>query len=561
MTLVPARATNHSAQNYDVAMSQEPAASTSAKPSPPPATNAPAAAPIAPGTPEPRPAVDPAAPHPALHAVAWWRRFDIRIAALFGGAALIIVVAAGIFAYSLIVEARMRSFTQRLESLALSLANTIEADAIPGLNRRADGGAAWRAEWHERLMRIVDREPDIDSIYVLLPTDRPAQLRFLLDASKASRVAEPGELYDASEYPFMLRGFSQVSVEDRVFADEFGATQSAYAPLRTAKNEIVGIVGVDVLAVRLDETRRQVILFCAAIFGVAAGAVVVLAALVRRRVQRPLSQALATTAAIAAGRHEPAPREASADKNDDEFSLLASHLDDLSRQLRDRERLRATFGLYVSDDLAKAVLANGQTPTLGGVERLATVLFADLSQYTRISEQFSPVEVVNLANEYLGAMTTLVEQHGGCVIDFRGDCVMAVFNAPVAQEDHADRALRCAILMQQRMTQLNGAWEARGLAERWQKVGVDQITLRIGLHTGPVVAGHIGGASRMKYCVMGDTVNVAAGLQEMNKELGTRIAISEQVKQRAAAATGEGFVDCDLRPLRGRLLGVHVFAM
>ncbi len=499
--------------------------------------------------------------HPALRSLPWWRRFDMRIAALFGGASFLVVMAAGVFAYSLIVEARMNSFTQRLESLSLSLANTFEADAIPGLARRADGGAAWRDEWRKRLMSIVERESDIDSIYILLPTERPAQLRFLIDASKASRVAEPGELYDASEYPFMLRGFNQVSVEDRVYEDEFGATQSAYAPLRTSKNEVVGIVGVDVLAVRLDETRRKVVLFCAAIFGVAAGAVVLLAALVRRRVQRPLSQALATTAAIASGRHEPPAVAASPESAGDEFSLLAVHLDDLSRQLRDRERLRATFGLYVSDELAKAVLSGSQTPTLGGVERLATILFADLSHYTRISEQFSPMEIVSLANEYLGAMTTLVEQHGGCVIDFRGDCVMAVFGAPVAQEDHADRALRCALLMQQRMTQLNGGWEARGLAERWQKAGVDQLTLRIGVHTGPVVAGNIGGPSRMKYCVMGDPVNVAARLQEMNKELGTRIAISDQVKQRAQPSSLEGFVDCDLRPLRGRVVGVHVYAL
>lgn len=541
-------------------MSIQPAASTPARS--PASVSASTQSPASPALPPASPAgktLD--SSHPALIALPWRRRFDVRIATLFGGAALLVVIAAGIFVYSLVVDARMRSFSQRLESLALSLANTFDADAIPGLSRRADGGEAWRTEWRGRLMNIVEREPDLDSIYVLLPTDRPAQLRFLLDASKASRVADPGELHDASEYPFMLRGFSQVSVEDRVYADDFGATQSAYAPLRSSKGEVVGIVGVDVLAVRLDETRRQVILFCGVIFGVAAAAVVVLAALVRRRVRRPLSRALAVTADIASGRHEPASADVFEDAAGDEFSLLGRHLDDLSRQLRDRERLRATFGLYVSDDLARAVLSGDQTPTLGGAERLATVLFGDLTHYTRISEQFSPTEIVSLANEYLGAMTTIIEQHGGCVLDFSGDGVMAVFGTPVAQEDHADRALRCALLMQQRMTQLNGAWEARGLAVRWQKAGVDQITLRIGVHTGPVVAGHIGGASRMKYCVMGDTVNVAARLEEMNKELGTRIAISEQVKQRASAASSEGFIDCDLRALRGRVVGVHVFAL
>ncbi len=137
---------------------------------------------------------------------------------------------------------------------------------------------------------------------------------------------------------------------------------------------------------------------------------------------------------------------------------------------------------------------------------------------------------------------------------------MAVFGAPVALADHADRGLRAAIRMQQRITQLNGEWEARGLALRWQKAGVEQITLRIGLHTGPVIAGNIGNASRMRYCVMGDTVNVAARLEEMNKELGTRIAFSEEIRQRVPADLAADFVDCDLRAIRGRHTRVRVFA-
>ena len=500
------------------------------------------------------------AAHPALENLPWRRRFDVRIAGFFGAAACVVVLAAGLFAYSLISEARLHSFTERLGSLALSLSNTLEVDAIPGLAAQPDGGAAWREIWRKRLMKIVSQEQDIDSIYVLLPTDRPAQLCFLIDASKGEKAAETGEFYDASEYPFMLRGFTQVAVEDRVFADEFGATQSAYAPLRTSAGEVVGIVGVDVKPPGLEKTRNQVVLFCASIIGVALGAIFVLAALVRRRVRRRLSHALNATADIAAGRHAISARDLE-DGAGDEFSLLGTELGDLSRRLRERERLRATYGLYVSDDLARAMLASDQAAALGGVERPATVLFADFAQYTRVCEQFSPVEIVSLSNEYLGAMTAVIEQHGGCVIDFRGDCIMAVFGAPLAQEDHADRALRCALMMQQRMNQLNSGWQAQGLAERWQRVGVDQLSLHIGIHTGPVVAGHIGGASRMKYCVMGDTVSIASRLEEMNRELGTRIAISDQVKEQASAESARGFTDCDLRPLRGRLAGVHVFAL
>ncbi len=495
-------------------------------------------------------------PCAAFVALPWWRRFDVRIAALFGGASLLIVVAAGLFAYHLIVEAKLGSFRRRVETLALSLSHTIDADPIPHLSRRADQGAEWIADLQGRLKQVVEREPDIDSIYILLPTDKPAQLRFLLDASKVSRVAEPGELYDASGFPFMLRGFSQVSVEDRVYADEFGATQSAYAPLRTATGAVVGIVGVDVLAVRIAETRNKVLLFCIVLFGVTASALTLVAVMVRRQVQRPIGRVLAATEAIAAGRFD----TPAAIGSQDEFGLLGRRIDDMARQLGERERLRATFGLYVSNDLARAVLDGDRLPQLGGSECLATVIFCDLANYGRVSECFSPAEIVALANEYLGAMARIIEGNGGCVLDFNGDGIMAVFGTPAPHADHADRALRSAIQMQQRMNQLNGEWEARGLAVRWQQAGLEQIVLRVGLHTGPVIAGNLGSPTRMKYCVMGDTVNVAARLEEMNKELGTRIAMSEEVRQRAGTELVQGFVDCDLRAIRGRQILVHVFA-
>ncbi len=498
------------------------------------------------------------APAPALAALPWWRRFDVRLAAVFGGASLVIVGIAACFAYALIVEARMESFRQRLGSLAIALSQTVETDAIPGLERRADDGAAWRELWHEKLLTIVRSEPDIDSIYILLPTEKPAQLRFLLDASKVSRVADAGERYDATDYPYMLRAFQldEVSVEDRVYADEFGATQSAYAPLRTSKGQVVGIIGVDVLAVSITETRRQVLLLCLALFCFTAVAIVAISFLLRRLVRRPIARMLATTEAIAAGRYD----VRSGLHGRDEFGLLGNRIDAMAGQLAERERLRATFGLYVSGDLARTLLDSGKLPELGGVECLASVMFCELAHYGRVSECFSPGETVSLVNEYLGAMTEVIESHGGCVLDFNGDGIMAVFGAPVAHFNHADRALRAAIRMQQRMNQLNGEWEARDLALRWQKAGVEQLILRVGLHTGPVIAGHIGNSSRMRYSVMGETVNVAARIGEMNKELGTRIAFSDEVRQRVSADLVADFVDCDLRSIRGRQALVRIFA-
>lgn len=487
----------------------------------------------------------------------WWRRFDVKVAALVGLTTLLIVVITGVFAYRSIVSARLESFETRLQSLALSLAETIDADALSRLPSSSDESVPALSSLHQRLKRIVDNQNDIDSIYVLQATDTPGRLRFLIDASKVSRVAKTGEAYDATEMPFMLQGFEHISVEDRVYSDEFGATQSAYAPLKTSDGRVIGIVGVDVLALHLDETRWHVIGFCAAVFGLALLAVLGLALVVRRQVQRPLARVLDAASAIAAGKLETRLHAPSCD----EFGLLAERFDTMASHLRDRERLRETFGLYVSRELATALMQDGKPPALGGVECVATVIFCDLSNYTRISEAFSPKEVIELINEYLAAMSTIIETHKGCLLDFTGDGIIAAFGIPLPDADHAHNAVQCAIEMRQRLNQLNGEWEARGLATRWQAVGIERIEARMGIHTGPLVAGNIGSSSRMKYCVMGDTVNIASRLEELNKEFNSTILLSDQVRIRVPAQMTEGFSDYGVVNIRGRVQAVGAYSV
>jgi adenylate cyclase len=487
----------------------------------------------------------------------WWRRFDIKVAGLVGLTTLVIVVLTGVFAYKSIVQARLDSFGTRLQSLALALSETIDADALAALPDAPEENSPALASLHTRLKHIVDKQSDIDSIYILRATETPGQLRFLIDASKVSRVAHVGERYDATEMPFMLQGFEHVSVEDRAYGDEFGETQSAYAPLKTNDGRVIGIVGVDVLALRLDETRAHVIAFCAAVFGVAFIAVVVLALIVRHQVQRPLARVLDAASAIAAGKLDTRLHAPSCD----EFGLLAEQFDTMAGHLRDRERLRETFGLYVSRELATALMQDGKPPALGGVECVATVIFCDLSNYTRISEAFSPKEVIELINEYLAAMSTIIESHRGCLLDFTGDGIIAAFGLPLPDADHAHNAVQCAIQMRQRLNQLNGEWEARGLATRWQAVGIERIEARMGIHTGPLVAGNIGSASRMKYCVMGDTVNIAARLEEMNKEFNSTILLSDQVRIRVPVQMTEGFADYGVVSIRGRVQAVGAYSV
>ncbi|WP_162525223.1 adenylate/guanylate cyclase domain-containing protein [Rariglobus hedericola] len=487
----------------------------------------------------------------------WWRRFDFRIAAILVGTSSVIIVLVGLFAYQSIVNTRLDLFEKRLRMIAVTLSETINTDELASVPASADQHTPVIASLWRRLKNIADAEPGIESIYILQATETPGKLRFLLDASKVSRIAQTGELYDATELPFMLQGFERVSVEDRVYGDDFGQTQSSYAPLKTSDGRVIGIIGVDVLALRLAEIRWQVVRFCAAVFGIAFIAVLVITMVVRRQVRQPLARVLEAASAIAAGKLDTRLHAPSRD----EFGLLADEFDTMASHLRDRERLRETFGLYVSRELASALMKDGKLPALGGVECVATVIFCDLGNYTRISEAFSPQEVISLINEYLAAMCTIIEAHRGCLLDFTGDGIIAGFGLPLPDPDHAHNAVQCAIKMRQRLTQLNGEWEARGLAARWQVIGVDRIEARMGIHTGPLVAGNIGSSSRMKYCVMGDTVNIAARLEEMNKDFNSTILLSDQVKIRVPSAMTDTFADYGVVNIRGRVQAVGAYSV
>jgi adenylate cyclase len=487
----------------------------------------------------------------------WTRRFDLRVAAFLAVTVSLIVIVIGIFAYQAIVSSRLELFEQRLRSIAVTLSQTINVDELAALPAAVTDEHPVIASLRTRLKNIADAERGIESIYILTPTKTPGQLRFLLDASKISRVAQTGELYDATELPFMLQGFTRVTVEDRVFADDFGQTQSAYAPLKTSAGSVIGIIGVDVLALRLAAVRWEVLRLCGIVLALSLLAVLVISLIIRRQIHRPLSRVLDAASAIADGRLDTCLHIDSRN----EFGLLAERFDTMAAHLRDRERLRETFGLYVSRELADALVKDGKAPSLGGVECVATVIFCDLSQYTRISEAFSPKEIIGLVNEYLTSMSAIIERHRGCLLDFTGDGLIAAFGLPLPDNDHAHNAVKCAIEMRQRLTQLNGEWEARGIAARWHTVGIERIEARMGIHTGPLVAGNIGSPSRMKYSVMGDTVNIAARLEEMNKDFNSTILLSDQVRVRVPADMTEGFSDYGVVNIRGRVQAVGAYSV
>jgi adenylate cyclase len=185
---------------------------------------------------------------------------------------------------------------------------------------------------------------------------------------------------------------------------------------------------------------------------------------------------------------------------------------------REKKKIRDIFSHYAAEQVVNQLLANPESVKLGGEKRKITVLFADIENFTVMSEILDPQEVAALLNKYLTAMTKIVFKHGGTVDKFMGDAIMVLFSAPLAFPDHAHRACLVALDMLKVIHELQEEWTA--------KTG-HRLNIRVGINTGEVVVGNMGSEELMDYTAIGDAVNLTQRLEQVNKEYGTNIIIGE----------------------------------
>ncbi len=227
---------------------------------------------------------------------------------------------------------------------------------------------------------------------------------------------------------------------------------------------------------------------------------------------------------------------------EDEIGILTQEFNKMVKGLKEREFIKDTFGKYVTKEVATLIL--DKKINVEGEDRLCTILVTDIANYTTISEELTPKEIVLMLNEYFSVLVDIIQNYKGIVNEFVGDAVFAMFNVPLDDPDHAVNAINAALAIEKITTT--------------RKFGKNrQLTTRIGINTGAVVAGNIGSPDRLKYGVVGDEVNVAARLEQLNKQYGTHMLVGENTYD--IAKNHFNFIQIGNVQLKGKKKTINVY--
>jgi class 3 adenylate cyclase len=446
-----------------------------------------------------------------------WQRLSVRLAALFVAVTL---VGVGLFG-TLIYQHQKWDLEETLGEVLLNIARTGVLMIDPALHaevartRRMDSAAYRRV--HAVLAAIQDENQLDTPIHTLTDFDEASrQARFMV---KGRGTGVPGDPYALA--PELIeplgRAFREgVATYTPIYHNKSGTWITAFAPIKDKTGRTVAVLDVDyrikVYLKRLAQVRTTIL------HASVAGALLALTVglLLARRITRPVSALTAGVGRVAAGDlSSTLPVRSS-----DEVGRLTEAFNTMLAGLRQRDFIRDTFGRYVSPEVAQTLLESPGALEFGGQKREVTILMSDLRGYTRFAERGEPQQVAEVLNEYLGRMTDIVIGHGGTINEFIGDAIFAIFGAPVAHPDHAERAAAAALTMQRAMAEVNRANTARGLP---------RFEIGIGVNTGEAVVGNIGSEQRAKYAVVGHAVNVAARVE--GATVGGQIFVSAATRE------------------------------
>lgn len=339
-----------------------------------------------------------------------------------------------------------------------------------------------------------------------------------------------------------VRGVKSISLRVRFVALLFAVSlvPLAFVHLtiqRFGNTDMTDVKGLIALAGRLE----QAIVTESAIF---MGLSIVLSIIVLHHLKRPVDEIIRVMGHVKQGDFS---QKAKVYTND-EIGFAGEMLNSMNQGLMERELIKDTFGKYVDRRIRDEILS-GRVP-LDGERKEATILFADLRNFTPLVAVTPAKDLIYMLNSYFNEISRVIDQNGGLILQFIGDEVEAVFGAPVAGEGHEEAAVKTALEMRGRLDLLN---------KRFQDRGMPPIAHGVGIHTGPVLAANIGSAYRSAYSLIGDTVNLASRIQELTKRFKTDILISGEVY--AVLKDQYEFIPMPETRVRGKASPVQVYSI
>lgn len=315
--------------------------------------------------------------------------------------------------------------------------------------------------------------------------------------------------------PALRQAFEGVPGVTRNHVDEWGVWDAADVPIKGPDGNVLAVAEADLAAEWRTLLQKERVSRTVARVAGAAFLLILVAVGVSRYVGQPLLEVVGAAQRVSRGDLTVVV----INRRNDEVGELARAFNHMVQRLRDGDFIRDAFARFVNPDLASRMLERPDELAPGGERRVVTILMSDLRGFTSFAESRSPEELTELLNRYLGLMNRVVEDHGGFVVSFIGDAILAVFGAMGSAEDDPVRAVACAVEMQRALATFN---EGREDIE---------LEMGIGLNTGPVIVGPIGSEARLQYDVIGDAVNLAARVESFT--VGGEVFISESTLEAA----------------------------
>ncbi len=469
------------------------------------------------------------------------RRFSLRVTlgSLLIGVVLLTSLALGTGAYVMWRRSMRANLSTHLHDVVASAVLLVDPAAHAELKRPEDMEGASYLGLRGKLAALRAQVPEIHFLYTYRWIAGEAAPRFVLDTGVGAQFSPLGRAYSSST-PTLRAAFTapyQIRVEPTFYTDEYGTFLSAYAPILAPDGRLEAVLGADIDASEIVALERR-LLALVSLLTLGIAAVMALGAWWLSRwfsdSLRGLSNDMQRIQALELDGQVPITSRI------DEVVAMMEAFDNMKRGLR-------SFRKYVPRELVAELIQLKKEAVLGTQRIDATVFFCDLGGFTNASERLSEDELTFLLGSYFALVTRCLQKRGATIDKFVGDAVMAFWNAPLPQADHALLAAQASLEIARGM---------RDLVERWEERGLPGLEIRVGLNTGPVQVGNVGHEDRLSYTVLGDAVNLASRLESLNKYYGTTILAAAST----LAAVGDRLAwrPVDIVAVRGKTQATEV---